>query len=76
MSRSAAFKTLKRDLVAAELIDKRITLFGSDLDEAPMAYKDIHSVMAAQTDLVEVLATFTPRIVRMADQRSDLRISN
>jgi len=42
---------------------------GSDMDEAPMAYKDIHTVMAAQNDLVEVLAKFEPRIVRMADAK-------
>jgi tRNA-splicing ligase RtcB len=69
MSRSAAIKTLNREAIAANLIDKRITLMGSDVDEAPMAYKDIHAVMAAQQDLVEVLASFQPRIVRMADPR-------
>jgi tRNA-splicing ligase RtcB len=69
MSRTAAFKTLNREIIANNLIDKRITLMGSDMDEAPMAYKDIHAVMAAQHDLVEVLAKFEPRIVRMADAR-------
>ncbi len=69
MSRSMAFKTLDKEAIAANLIDKRITLMGSDMDEAPMAYKDIHTVMAAQQDLVEVLAKFEPRIVRMADAR-------
>ncbi|MCD0488488.1 RtcB family protein [Pedobacter sp. MC2016-14] len=69
MSRSAAFKQLDKAVIAANLIDKRITLMGSDMDEAPMAYKDIHAVMAAQQDLVEVLAMFEPRIVRMADPR-------
>ena len=69
MSRSVAFKTIDRAEVAANLVDKRITLMGSDIDEAPMAYKDIHTVMAAQTDLVEVLAKFEPRIVRMADPK-------
>jgi len=69
MSRTAAFKTLDKAAIAANLIDKRITLMGSDMDEAPMAYKDIHAVMAAQNDLVEVLAKFEPRIVRMADAR-------
>ncbi|WP_316838875.1 RtcB family protein [Pedobacter gandavensis] len=69
MSRTAAFKTLDKAAIAANLIDKRITLMGSDVDESPMAYKDIHKVMAAQTDLVEVLAKFEPRIVRMADPR-------
>jgi len=56
-------------LVTAELEHKRITLLGSDLDEAPMVYKDIHAVMAAQHDLVDILATFQPRIVRMADAK-------
>jgi len=69
MSRSAAFRTLDKAAIAANLVDKRITLMGSDMDEAPMAYKDIHAVMAAQNDLVEVLAKFEPRIVRMADAR-------
>jgi tRNA-splicing ligase RtcB len=69
MSRSVAFKTLDKTVIAANLVDKRITLMGSDMDEAPMAYKDIHAVMAAQSDLVEVLAKFEPRIVRMADPR-------
>jgi tRNA-splicing ligase RtcB len=69
MSRSAAFKTLDKAVIAANLVDKRITLMGSDMDEAPMAYKDIHAVMAAQSDLVEVLAKFEPRIVRMADAK-------
>ncbi|QKJ32123.1 RtcB family protein [Mucilaginibacter mali] len=69
MSRSAAFKTLDKAAIAANLIDKRITLMGSDMDEAPMAYKNIHTVMAAQTGLVDVLAQFNPRIVRMADPK-------
>ena len=69
MSRSVAFKTLDKAAIAANLVEKRITLMGSDIDEAPMAYKDIHTVMAAQTDLVEVLAKFQPRIVRMADAK-------
>ncbi|WP_448104997.1 RtcB family protein [Pedobacter panaciterrae] len=69
MSRSAAFKTLDKGLIAANLVEKRITLMGSDVDEAPMAYKDIHAVMDAQNDLVEVLAKFEPRIVRMANPK-------
>ncbi len=69
MSRSAAFKTIQPEQIAAELLNKKITLLGSDLDEAPMVYKDIHTVMAAQHDLVDVLAKFQPRIVRMADPK-------
>ncbi|MGI4834523.1 MAG: hypothetical protein ACRYFK_13790 [Janthinobacterium lividum] len=40
-------------------------LLGGGLDEAPMAYKDIHAVMASQHELVDVLGTFTPKIARM-----------
>lgn len=47
-----------------------VTLLGAGRDEAPMAYKDIHTVMAAQTDLVDVIARFTPKMVRMADDGS------
>jgi tRNA-splicing ligase RtcB (3'-phosphate/5'-hydroxy nucleic acid ligase) len=49
------------------LSENGIELIGGDLDEAPMVYKDINSVMSAQTDLVKVLAKFIPKIVRMAD---------
>jgi tRNA-splicing ligase RtcB len=35
-----------------------------------MAYKDIEAVMASQTDLVDVVAKFTPKLVRMADDGS------
>jgi hypothetical protein len=37
------------------LFDERITLMGSNIDEVLMVYMDIHAVMAAQGDLVEVL---------------------
>jgi len=36
------------------------------MDEAPQAYKDIREVMALQSDLVEPIATFQPRLVLMA----------
>ncbi|HIL71766.1 MAG TPA: RtcB family protein, partial [Verrucomicrobia bacterium] len=36
------------------------------LDEFPRVYKNIHDVMAAQTDLVDILGEFNPRIVKMA----------
>ncbi|MGH2667004.1 RtcB family protein [Flavobacterium sp.] len=42
-----------------------VALIGGNIDEAPMAYKDINKVMANQTELVDVLGTFTPKIVRM-----------
>jgi tRNA-splicing ligase RtcB len=51
-----------------ELLARRgVTLLSAGLDEAPMAYKDIDSVMAAQRDLVDIVARFDPKIVLMAE---------
>lgn len=42
-----------------------VELIGGGIDEAPMAYKDIEDVMRSQRSLVEVVGSFTPKIVRM-----------
>ena len=70
MSRTQAIKSLSQNKINDYLNDFGITLIGGGKDEAPMAYKDIHEVMAAQQDLVDVVATFTPKMVRMADDGS------
>ncbi|KGE13443.1 RtcB family protein [Sphingobacterium deserti] len=70
MSRTQAIKTLQKGQLKQMLDDAGITLLGAGMDEAPMAYKDIHTVMSAQVDLVDVVATFSPKIVRMADDGS------
>ncbi len=70
MSRTKAIQSIKPDEMRTILKDHGVTLIGAGLDEAPMAYKNIDMVMAAQTDLVDVLARFTPKIVRMADDGS------
>jgi tRNA-splicing ligase RtcB (3'-phosphate/5'-hydroxy nucleic acid ligase) len=67
MSRTAALNSITKNALNKVLEDAGIQLIGGDLDEAPMVYKDINSVISAQTDLVKVLAKFTPKIVRMAD---------
>ena len=51
------------------LRERGVTLLSAGLDEVPMAYKDIDEVMAAQRDLVEPLARFEPRLVKMAPER-------
>jgi len=52
---------------ARELLrERRVKVLSAGLDEVPMAYKDIREVMTAQRDLVEVLARFDPRLVKMA----------
>ncbi len=43
-----------------------VTLISGGLDESSAGYKDIHKVMAAQTDLVEVVGQFDPVLVKMA----------
>lgn len=70
MSRTKAIKNITKNEMKNILKDHNVTLIGAGLDEAPMAYKDIHQVMAAQTDLVDVVAQFTPKMVRMADDGS------
>ena len=70
MSRTAAIKGITRNDMTQMLKDHGVTLIGAGLDEAPMAYKDIHKVMAAQNELVDVIAKFSPKMVRMADDGS------
>jgi len=70
MSRTKAIQSITRSEMKAILKDHGVTLIGAGLDEAPMAYKDIHQVMAAQTDLVDVVAKFEPKMARMADDGS------
>jgi len=65
MSRTKARETILPGNVNKFLKDAGVELIGSGLDEAPMAYKDIHQVMNSQKELVEVLGSFMPKIVRM-----------
>jgi tRNA-splicing ligase RtcB (3'-phosphate/5'-hydroxy nucleic acid ligase) len=67
MSRTAARQQFRWSHLRGQLEEAKVTLLSAGIDEAPPAYKDIHAVMAAQHDLVEILARFDPRIVRMAD---------
>jgi tRNA-splicing ligase RtcB len=66
MSRTQATKTFEWKKVNAFLREKGVTLISAGLDEVPMVYKNIHEVMAAQTDLVTILGQFDPKLVKMA----------
>jgi tRNA-splicing ligase RtcB (3'-phosphate/5'-hydroxy nucleic acid ligase) len=66
MSRKKAKELFSWDAVQDFLRERNVTLLSAGLDEVPMAYKDIDAVMAAQSDLVEPLARFEPRLVKMA----------
>ncbi len=70
MSRTRAKKTLDKNTVVKHICEAGVEVIGSGLDEAPMAYKDIEQVMEFQKDLVEVVGSFQPKIVRMCgDER-------
>ncbi len=66
MSRTAAMKLFTFKDLQGILKKKQITLISAGLDEIPMAYKNIHHVMAQQKTLVKTLAIFEPRLVKMA----------
>jgi tRNA-splicing ligase RtcB len=70
MSRTAAKQTYSFPAVRKRLADQGIEVLSAGADEVPDAYKDINSVMAEQSDLVEILAAFHPRVVKMCGDGS------
>ena len=66
MSRSAAKQSITKNAMQEVLRYHGVELIGGSVDESPMAYKDIQEVMGHQKDLVDILGSFTPKIVRMA----------
>ncbi|HLZ86830.1 MAG TPA: RtcB family protein, partial [Puia sp.] len=65
MSRTAAMNSITHELMKKTLEKHGVKLLGGGLDEAPQAYKDIEEVMRCQRQLVDVVGTFIPKIVRM-----------
>jgi tRNA-splicing ligase RtcB len=70
MSRTKAKQEFNWGEWKDHLKEKNVRLLAGGLDEVPGAYKNIHDVMAAQTDLVEIVAEFMPRIVMMCGDGS------
>ena len=66
MSRTASKNTFTWYEAKKFLQERDVVLISAGLDEVPMAYKDINKVMAAQSDLVDCVARFDPRLVKMA----------
>ena len=67
MSRTKAkdqfsFRPIQKDLLA-----KGVHVLSAGADEVPSVYKNIHQVMSDQQDLVQVIARFDPKIVKMSD---------
>lgn len=69
MSRSQATQTITRSSVKLRLREANVSLIGGGVDEAPQVYKNLEEVMRCQTDLVTILGSFQPRIVRMDGQK-------
>ena len=72
MSRRAALESITRTERDRYLKERGVTLLGGGLDEAPQAYKPIETVIGAQSDLVDIIAKFTPVMVRMADEPGNI----
>ena len=70
MSRRHANDTYSWKAVKGDLEKRGIIVLSAGADESPGAYKDIETVMAEQTDLVEPIAKFYPRIVKMCGDGS------
>jgi tRNA-splicing ligase RtcB len=66
MSRTRAKQTFTWSDTRKLLAEKGVEVLSCGIDEVPGVYRDIEQVMAAQEDLVETLARFDPKIVKMA----------
>lgn len=70
MSRTQAQQTFNFRAEQKSLAARGIRVLSAGADEVPGVYKDIEQVMAEQADLVEPIARFDPRIVKMCGDGS------
>jgi tRNA-splicing ligase RtcB len=56
--------------VQKQLEQRGVHVISAGADEVPGVYKNIEEVMAEQSDLVEALARFDPKIVKMCGDGS------
>jgi tRNA-splicing ligase RtcB len=70
MSRKQARDTYNWKAVKNDLAAKGVTVLSAGADEVPGVYKRIEEVMQQQQDLVEIVARFDPKIVKMCDDGS------
>ncbi len=70
MSRKAAKDKYNFRAVQKDLEKRGIKVLSAGADEVPGVYKNIEAVMAEQKDLVEVVARFDPKIVKMCGDGS------
>ncbi len=70
MSRTQAREKYSWNAVRKDLEAKGVRVLSAGADEVPDVYKNIEEVMREQTDLVETVARFDPKIVKMCDDGS------
>lgn len=67
MSRSQALKTFDWPQWKSEIKNRGVRVLSCGLDEVPGVYKDIRKVMDQQADLIDIVARFDPKLVKMSD---------
>jgi tRNA-splicing ligase RtcB (3'-phosphate/5'-hydroxy nucleic acid ligase) len=70
MSRKKAKDTYNFRAVRGDLERKGVRVLSAGADEVPGVYKNIRDVMARQQDLVDIVAQFDPKIVKMCGDGS------
>jgi tRNA-splicing ligase RtcB len=70
MSRTEAKSKYTWGAIQKQLLAKGVHVLSAGADEVPGVYKDIDEVMSQQRDLVDVIARFDPRIVKMCGDGS------
>ncbi|MBL8819336.1 MAG: RtcB family protein [Planctomyces sp.] len=70
MSRTKAMDLYNFRSVQKTLEKRGIQVLSAGADEVPGVYKNIEQVMAEQSDLVEIVARFDPKIVKMCGDGS------
>jgi tRNA-splicing ligase RtcB len=65
MSRRAALESITKTERDRYLKERGVTLIGAGLDESPQAYKNVELVIAAQSELLDIVGKFKPIMVRM-----------
>jgi tRNA-splicing ligase RtcB (3'-phosphate/5'-hydroxy nucleic acid ligase) len=70
MSRKKANDMYRFQAVRKDLEQRGVFVLAAGSDEVPGVYKNIREVMAAQEDLVETVAQFDPKIVKMCGDGS------
>ena len=70
MSRTQARQKFTWRAIQKQLEQRGVRVLSAGADEVPGVYKNIEQVMAEQRDLVEVIARFDPKIVKMCGDGS------